>query len=284
MSSTQKPESLCLADKYEIEGFLQDHRFAQDHWCRQAAAELRRQHARIAELEAQLSAIAHTAEGATAQTETLRAELADETEAADNWRRIALQFDNHRLQALGHLKAILHPDSSVDEYKTAELFLKAPPLDGESVLAQRIAKLSAAATQAQEDAPVGFAWSGWACMYPGKLPRLYGALEIASVNLDAANGDQLIHLSTSPDPKAQADAQDTDRWMGIGKAIERACADLPEETEIIVSLEKDAGTVTLIDQDGNEHENFSTDYGFAGVLNEAIDAAMAAQAKQRGAA
>ena len=284
MSTTQKPEALRLADKYEIEGFLQDHRFAKDHWCTQAAAELRSQHARIAELEAQLSAIAHTAEGATAQTETLRAELAEETEAAENWRRIALQFDNHRLQALGHLKAILHPDSSVDEYKTAELFLKAPPLDGESVLAQRIAKLSAAATQAQEDAPVGFAWSGWACMYPGKLPRLYGALEIASVNLDAANGDQLIHLSTSPDPKAQADAQDTDRWMGIGKAIERACADLPEETEIIVSLEKDAGTVTLIDQDGNEHENFSTDYGFAGVLNEAIDAAMAAQAKQRGAA
>ena len=284
MNASQKSEALRLADKYEAHGFLGDHRFAKDHWCTQAAAELRSQHARIAELEAQLSAIAHTAEGATAQTETLRAELADETEAADNWRRLALQFDHHRLQALGHLKAILHPDSSVDEYKTAELFLKAPPLDGESVLAQRIAKLSAAATQAQEDAPVGFAWSGWACMYPGKLPRLYGALEIASVNLDAANGDHLIHLSTSPDPKAQADAQDTDRWMGIGKAIERACADLPEETEIIVSLEKDAGTVTLIDQDGNEHENFSTDYGFAGVLNEAIDAAMAAQAKQRGAA
>ena len=141
-------------------------------------------------------------------------------------------------------------------------------------------ELAAAANQAQEDAPVGFAWSGWACMYPGKLPRLYGALEIASVNLDAANGDQLIHLSTSPGPQAQEDAQDTDRWMGIGKAIERACADLPEETEIIVSLEKDAGTVTLIDQDGNEHENFSTDYGFAGVLNEAIDTAIAARAEQ----
>lgn len=53
----QVPEALRLADKYEIEGFLQDHRFAKDHWCRQAAAELRRQHARIAELEAQLSAI-----------------------------------------------------------------------------------------------------------------------------------------------------------------------------------------------------------------------------------
>ena len=165
------------------------------------------------------------ADGVPTQTETLRAELAEETEAAENWRRLALQFDHHRLQALGHLKAILHPDSSVDEYKTAELFLKSPPLDGESVLAQRIAELSTAT-------------------------------------------------------QAQADAQDTDRWMGIGKAIERACADLPEETEIIVSLEKDAGTVTLIDQDGNEHENFSTDYGFAGVLNEAIDTAIAAQAKQ----
>ena len=57
MSSTQKPESLRLADKYEAHGFLGDHRFAQEHWCKQAAVELRRQHARIAELEAQLSAI-----------------------------------------------------------------------------------------------------------------------------------------------------------------------------------------------------------------------------------
>ena len=57
MTQTQQPEALRLADKYEIEGFLQDHRFAKDHWCRQAAAELRRQHARIEELEEQLSAI-----------------------------------------------------------------------------------------------------------------------------------------------------------------------------------------------------------------------------------
>lgn len=273
MSNTQKSEALRLVDKYEVHGFLGDHHFAQELWCRQAATELRSQHARIAELEAVLSAMgekgnpvkpadipratdqdthfflagwngraaqvdphehfrnaaatapADPAEGVPAQIETLRAELAEETEAAENWRRLALQFDHHRLQALGHLKAILHPDSSVDEYKTAELFLKSPPLDGESVLAQRIAELSTAT-------------------------------------------------------QAQADAQDTDRWMGIGKAIERACMDLPDGTEISVTLEKDAGTVTLIDQDGNEHENFSTDYGFAGVLNEAIDAAIAAQAKK----
>lgn len=43
--TTKKPEALRLADKYEVEGFLRDHRFAQDHWCRQAALELRRLHA-----------------------------------------------------------------------------------------------------------------------------------------------------------------------------------------------------------------------------------------------
>ena len=65
MSNTQKSMVLSLADKYEIEGL----------------------HARIAELKAQLSAIAHIADGVPAQTETLLAELAKETEAADSWRR-----------------------------------------------------------------------------------------------------------------------------------------------------------------------------------------------------
>lgn len=52
MNTSQKPDALRLADKYEAHGFLGDHRFAQEHWCRQAATELRSQHARIAELEA----------------------------------------------------------------------------------------------------------------------------------------------------------------------------------------------------------------------------------------
>lgn len=51
MSTAQQPEALRLADKYEVDGFLGDHRFAQNEWCRQAAAELRRQRARITELE-----------------------------------------------------------------------------------------------------------------------------------------------------------------------------------------------------------------------------------------
>ena len=50
MNTSQQPEALRLADKYEAHGFLGDHRFAQEHWCRQAAS-------RIEELEEQLSAI-----------------------------------------------------------------------------------------------------------------------------------------------------------------------------------------------------------------------------------
>ena len=50
-----QPEALRLAHKYDVVGFVGEHRFAQDKWCRDAAAELRRQHTRIEELEAQLS-------------------------------------------------------------------------------------------------------------------------------------------------------------------------------------------------------------------------------------
>ena len=112
---------------------------------------------------------------------------------------------------------------------------------------------------------------------------------------DLANREQELHITIDVlgrmfQERAVGNAADvcdaeTRRQAGIGKAIERACMDLPDSTEISVSLEKDAGTVTLIDQDGNEHTNFSTDCGFAGVLNEAIDAAIAAMgAKEGGAA
>lgn len=38
-------------------------------------------------------------------------------------------------------------------------------------------------------------WSGWACQYPGKLPRLYGTREIAGLNCDVENGDRVLFLS-----------------------------------------------------------------------------------------
>ena len=83
------------------------------------------------------------------EVEKLRDELAEETEAAENWRRLALQFDNHRMQAIGHLKAVTNPAACFDKYKAAKAFLSAPPLGGEEVLAQRIATLAAQAKQGE---------------------------------------------------------------------------------------------------------------------------------------
>lgn len=43
-------------------------------------------------------------------------------------------------------------------------------------------------------AQVSGGWSGWACQYPGKMPRLYGAREIAELNWYPAEGARLIRL------------------------------------------------------------------------------------------
>lgn len=48
-------------------------------------------------------------------------------------------------------------------------------------------------------------WSGWACQYPNKLPRLYGSKEIAQLNCDAANGDRVLFLSEHAAPQASAE-------------------------------------------------------------------------------
>lgn len=65
---------------------------------------------------------------------------------ADAWRRLALQFDGHRMQALGHLRVMLaDPQAHADRVTE---FLAAPPLSGEQVLAERIRAL--AAPQASE--------------------------------------------------------------------------------------------------------------------------------------
>ena len=46
------------------------------------------------------------------------------------------------LVAIGHLKAVTNPAACFDKYKAAKAFLSAAPLDGEEVLAQRIAALA----------------------------------------------------------------------------------------------------------------------------------------------
>jgi len=58
-------------------------------------------------------------------------------ESNNEWRRLALQFDGHRMQALWHLEALLKDPSHAEQ---ARAFLSAPPLSGEEVLKQRIAE------------------------------------------------------------------------------------------------------------------------------------------------
>lgn len=67
-------------------------------------------------------------------------DLVEDSMAAERWRTLALQFDGHRMAALGHLKMML-----VDPVKHGPVvteFLAAPPLSGEEVLAERIAALA----------------------------------------------------------------------------------------------------------------------------------------------
>ena len=138
MTQVQQPEALQLAHALNGSKLIDD----STEWAdtlHAAAAELRRQHARITELE-------DVADMAIKRI----AELAEETEAAENWRRLALQFDNHRMQAIGHLKAVTNPAACFDKYKAAKAFLNAPPLGGEEVLAQRITTLAAKAKQGEQ--------------------------------------------------------------------------------------------------------------------------------------
>ena len=289
MTTTQKSEALRLADKYEAHGFLGDHRFAQEHWCRQAAAELRSQHARIAELEAQLSAIGaggveplRKARAASAETKISAlmskiSTLVDKRlscEPCAEAEEDLLQFLRTRYAAPAYpaegvpVQVVeLEVDDLIDRLLNAQQDLLAANVHMDQSFASastlldevEITLRAIAATQAA-----------------GELATLQAGLQAAAPNAPLYDPRE---VAFSAQPAAQGMDAETRRHAAIGKAIERACMDLPDGTEISVSLEKDAGTVTLIDQDGNEHENFSCDYGFAGVLNEAIDAAIAAQAK-----
>lgn len=63
------------------------------------------------------------------------------SEADGEWRRLALQFDGHRMQAIAHLRALM--EDPVAHRPVVAAFLAAPPLPGEAVLAERIKALAA---------------------------------------------------------------------------------------------------------------------------------------------
>ena len=128
-----------------------------------------------------------------------------------------------------------------------------------------IALYEAPQPQAVDQAPVAWRYqtpTGW-----------HATTDAAAANRVSAH-HPIEPLYAAPQP--QADARDAERWSEIGKSIERACGELPEDFEITIHLENGAGTVALLYPNGEECENFPHDDGFAGVVNAAIDAAIAA--------
>jgi len=69
---------------------------------------------------------------------------------------------------------------------------------------------------------------------------------------------------------------DHQRQASIGKAIERACEELPEGFDIRIECEKGAATVRLYDSEGDEDpEDLYTDSGFGAEIDNAINIAVA---------
>ncbi len=90
------------------------------------------------------------------------------------WKRRALEAED-KVRHLERINDHLVKEAQ-GEHRMGEPVLTAPP----------------APANAQ---PV--AWSGWACQYPGKMPRLYGDKAIAEINCDYSNGGKLLFLSSA---------------------------------------------------------------------------------------
>lgn len=71
--------------------------------------------------------------------------------------------------------------------------------------------------------PVASGWSGWACQYHGKIPRLYGAREIAEVNHYPEQGDRMF-LLVEAGAASQATPADDEIWRDI-RATLQSCVD-----------------------------------------------------------
>jgi hypothetical protein len=203
----QQPEALRLADKYEIEGFLQDHRFAKDHWCRQAAAELRRLHARVQELEGMLDSVG--AGGVSAQritqgkdhfaqdrkmapvTVVLPEPVAAQTRlvgGSTNWTTVSL-FHAKSLTGGAYELRYLHTEQQVRE-------LLARDLGGVNLdrLDKALIKLGYATWVSQEEAAAN-------------IPHWVNALTRCVLETPVAA------------PQPQADALDTERWRFIKRKL-----------------------------------------------------------------
>ena len=84
----------------------------------------------------------------------------------------------------------------------------------------------------------------------------------------------IANLQTSATAEATADVA---RDAALYCAVQRACAELPEGWEIRIELERSAGTVSLVNPDGEDVDYPSDHECMASDINDAIDAAIAAE-------
>ena len=84
-------------------------------------------------------------------------------------------------------------------------------------------------------------WSGWACQYPGEMPRLYGNKWFAEMNWDPENGDRLMFLSSPPEPRVRKPEH-----LRVLEEIKRCLVGARQDGEILDTLWVSGG-VTLFD-------------------------------------
>ena len=91
--------------------------------------------------------------------------------------------------------------------------------------------------------------------------------------------EELIETALAAPTPAEATA-DVARDAALYCAVQRACAELPEGWEIRIELERSAGTVSLVNPDGEDVDYPSDHEYMASDINDAIDAAIAARDKK----
>lgn len=108
----------------------------------------------------------------------------EDVEALKHWRDLALQFDNHRMQALGHLKTLV---SDGAHYDAAAAFLAEPPVPA-SELQQRLTAADERAVVLEgllREVQKSARKQDWASGYPTLFASVDAALKPAEGGGDA---------------------------------------------------------------------------------------------------
>lgn len=89
--------------------------------------------------------------------------------------------------------------------------------------------------------------------------------------------EELIETALAAAPTPAEAPADVARDAALYCAVQRACAELPEGWEIRIELERSAGTVSLVNPDGEDVDYPSDHEYMASDINDAIDSAIAAE-------